>query len=70
MAGKDERIIIRCSTAEKLFFEEAAAQEGMNISSWLRALAHARALEVIIPNAVGEPAAAFQPGFGLTNEED
>lgn len=68
MPAKDESIEFRCATAEKLMFEEAAEKDGMKLSSWFRALGHERATRVLLGD-VDESVTAFQPGFGL-NEED
>lgn len=70
MPGKDERLELRCSTAEKEFFELAAATEGLKVSAWLRDLATTRAHELLPEGAAAEPAATFTPGYGLNDKEE
>lgn len=69
MGPKDAAIDVRCSTAEKVFFQEAAEREGLSLSAWMRALANKRALEVVVPEVEADgPTASFLPGFGLDKE--
>lgn len=68
MPAKDESVEFRCSAAEKLMFEEAAAQDEMKLSSWFRALGHGRAMEILVPQAI--KSTAFKPGYGITNNEE
>lgn len=62
MAAKDERLELRCSTAERIHWEAAADLAGCSLSAWLREVATAEASATIDQP---EPA-GFLPGFGIT----
>lgn len=79
MGAKDDIIHIRCATAQKLYFVDCAAVDGMELGPWLRWLGDERAkmLEeqglqqqpLDSGEPVAGPATAFIPGLGLNQEE-
>lgn len=54
MMTKDSRIFLRISSGRREMYRQAAAEEGMQLSEWIRRLADRRVVEVVAENGKRE----------------